>query len=126
MKQWRRVDMLGSFEALEISVRLCIVTADGDRLTSKPTALSSTESMPAGSQAPGASAPAAGGGDRLGAAADGGTDVLAEASFDGGFRVPGSIYNRLFDYQKTGMRIWPAPPHVQPCFPGGRLRAVLA
>jgi hypothetical protein len=27
---------------------------------------------------------------------------MAEVSFDGGFRVPGSIYNRLFDYQKTG------------------------
>ena len=52
-------------------------------------------------QAPGASAPAAGGGNAgsLNAAGD---DVLAEVSFDGGFRVPGRIYNRLFDYQKTG------------------------
>ena len=57
-------------------------------------------------QAPGASAPAAGGGHRGGEAAGEGADVLAEVSFDGGFRVPGSIYNRLFDYQKTGK-----PPH---------------
>ena len=61
-------------------------------------------------QAPGASAPAAGGGHRGGGAAGAGADVradvLAEVSFDGGFRVPGSIYNRLFDYQKTGK-----PPH---------------
>ena len=52
-------------------------------------------------QAPGASVPAAGGGNAssLNAADE---DVLAEVSFDGGFRVPGRIYNRLFDYQKTG------------------------
>ena len=55
-----------------------------------------------GIQAPGASAPAAGGGHGGGDAAGVGADVLAEVSFDGGFRVPGSIYNRLFDYQKTG------------------------
>lgn len=54
-------------------------------------------------QAPGASAPAAGGGNSAGGADDGSADVLAEVSFDGGFSVPGSIYNRLFDYQKTGM-----------------------
>lgn len=23
--------------------------------------------------------------------------------FDGGYQVPGSVYSRLFDYQKTGM-----------------------
>ena len=25
-----------------------------------------------------------------------------DAAFDGGFKVPGSIFSRLFDYQKTG------------------------
>ena len=29
-----------------------------------------------------------------------------DAVFDGGFRVPGGIFTRLFDYQKTG---------VEPC-----------
>ena len=92
-------------------------------------------------QAPGASAPAAGGGNQAaGSLNEAGDDVLAEVSFDGGFRVPGRIYNRLFDYQKTGkmhclsltpmlhdklccadraymlMRQRPAKcPHVQPC-----------
>ena len=61
-------------------------------------------------QAPGARAPAAGGGSRgdevacSGAAAAGGAaeDVLADVEFEGGLRVPGDIYNRLYDYQKTG------------------------
>ena len=52
-------------------------------------------------QAPGESTPAAGGGN-AGSLNAAGEDVLAEVSFDGGFRVPGRIYNRLFDYQKTG------------------------
>lgn len=29
---------------------------------------------------------------------DGGEDIV----FDGGYHVPAGIYNRLFDYQKTG------------------------
>ena len=29
-------------------------------------------------------------------------DMEEDVVFDGGFQVPGSIYNRLFDYQKTG------------------------
>jgi hypothetical protein len=33
---------------------------------------------------------------------DGSADVMADVCFDGGFKVPGDIYNRLFDYQKTG------------------------
>ena len=70
-------------------------------------ALGHIEITPPGLQAPGASAPAAGGGNST--AADGSADVLAEVSFDGGFRLPGSIYNRLFDYQKTGMRVRPCP-----------------
>lgn len=52
-------------------------------------------------QAPGAAAPAAGGGDAAAVALD--DDVMADVEFDGGFRVPGDIYHRLFDYQKTGM-----------------------
>jgi hypothetical protein len=59
-------------------------------------------------QAPGAAAPAAGGGDAAAAAgAAAGAeepkeDLLADVEFDGGLRVPGDIYNRLYDYQKTG------------------------
>ncbi|CAL5223760.1 g6324 [Coccomyxa viridis] len=70
-------------------------------------------------QAPGASAPAAGGGNRAGAA-DGSADVLAEVTFDGGFRLPGSIYNRLFDYQKTGTQ----PPRLL-CMAGDLHRMAL-
>lgn len=97
-------------------------------------------------QAPGASAPAAGGGNQAADSLDeADEDLLAEVSFDGGFRVPGRIYNRLFDYQKTGkkrhldlgrlhdrpchthvwhdavafMTLWPSKPakcpHGQPC-----------
>jgi hypothetical protein len=59
-------------------------------------------------QAPGAAAPAAGGGNAAAgteagaAAAPAQQDVMADVAFDGGFNVPGSIYHRLFDYQKTG------------------------
>ncbi len=27
-----------------------------------------------------------------------------DAVFEGGFRVPGTVYGRLFDYQKTGVK----------------------
>ena len=30
-------------------------------------------------------------------------DMEDDVVFDGGYQVPGSIYNPLFDYQKTGM-----------------------
>lgn len=57
-------------------------------------------------QAPGASAPAAGGGNAAAGEGDNAgapdEDVLANVEFDGGLRVPGEIYNRLYDYQKTG------------------------
>ena len=33
---------------------------------------------------------------------DGGQDGGEEVVFDGGYHVPAGIYNRLFDYQKTG------------------------
>ena len=81
--------------------------------------LGSAESIISGVQAPGASAPAAGGGNRAGAA-DGSADVLAEVTFDGGFRLPGSIYNRLFDYQKTGTQ----PPRLL-CMAGDLHRMAL-
>ena len=29
---------------------------------------------------------------------------LPDVVFDGGYRIPGDIYERLFDYQKTGAR----------------------
>ena len=29
-------------------------------------------------------------------------DTMRDVEFDGGFKIPGTIYNRLFDYQKTG------------------------
>jgi hypothetical protein len=29
-------------------------------------------------------------------------DQEGDAVFEGGFRVPGNVYDRLFDYQKTG------------------------
>lgn len=29
-------------------------------------------------------------------------DIEEDVVFDGGYQVPGSIYSRLFDYQKTG------------------------
>ena len=29
---------------------------------------------------------------------------LPDVVFDGGYRIPGDIYARLFDYQKTGAR----------------------
>lgn len=38
---------------------------------------------------------------REGVAAD---DQEGDAVFDGGFRVPGNVYDRLFDYQKTGAK----------------------
>ena len=38
------------------------------------------------------------GGDILG----GGVHGLPDVVFDGGYRIPGDIYARLFDYQKTG------------------------
>lgn len=38
------------------------------------------------------------GGDVLGSGVNGLPDVV----FDGGYRIPGDIYARLFDYQKTG------------------------
>lgn len=31
-------------------------------------------------------------------------DQEGDAVFDGGFRVPGNVYDRLFDYQKTGAK----------------------
>ena len=31
------------------------------------------------------------------------SDESEDVVFEGGFRVPADIYNRLFDYQKTGM-----------------------
>lgn len=33
------------------------------------------------------------------------SDELEDVVFEGGFRVPADIYNRLFDYQKTGVRV---------------------
>ena len=36
-------------------------------------------------------------------------DVLAVVEFDGGLRVPGDIYNRLYDYQKTGAHLFCLP-----------------
>jgi len=30
-------------------------------------------------------------------------DMEDDVVFDGGYQVPGSIFGRLFDYQKTGM-----------------------
>ncbi len=70
-------------------------------------ALRATDIAPG--QAPGAAAPAAGGGNAAnGGATSGGADVadqedvMADVAFDGGFNVPGDIYHRLFDYQKTG------------------------
>ena len=29
-------------------------------------------------------------------------DTTRDVEFDGGFKIPGTIYNRLFDYQQTG------------------------
>ena len=53
-------------------------------------------------------------------------DLLAEVSFDGGFRVPGRIYNRLFDYQKTGKKrhIYLRCMHDRPCHTHMRHEAV--
>lgn len=34
-----------------------------------------------------------------------GEEPPPDAEFDGGFKVPGTIFNRLFDYQKTGRSI---------------------
>lgn len=31
-----------------------------------------------------------------------GEELPPDAEFDGGFKVPGNIFSRLFDYQKTG------------------------
>lgn len=36
-------------------------------------------------------------------------DTEEDVVFDGGYQVPGSIYSRLFDYQKTGQL--PQSPH---------------
>lgn len=36
-------------------------------------------------------------------AEDDGMSHEEDAVFDGGFKVPGSIFGRLFDYQKTGV-----------------------
>ena len=33
------------------------------------------------------------------------SDESEDVVFEGGFRVPADIYNRLFDYQKTGMNL---------------------
>lgn len=30
-------------------------------------------------------------------------DMEDDVVFDGGYQVPGSVYSRLFDYQKTGI-----------------------
>lgn len=79
-------------------------------------------------QAPGASAPAAGGGNATAAVSAGSSgsardelDVMADVCFDGGFKVPGDIYNRLFDYQKTGaaklaFAQWASYPHIEGVF----------
>lgn len=32
-----------------------------------------------------------------------GSEPPQDAEFDGGFKVPGSIFSRLFDYQRTGL-----------------------
>lgn len=32
------------------------------------------------------------------------SDESEDVVFEGGFRVPADIYNRLFDYQKTGTK----------------------
>ncbi|KAK9827355.1 hypothetical protein WJX81_000181 [Elliptochloris bilobata] len=55
--------------------------------------------------------PQASGGDD----ADGGAAVegeLPDVVFDGGYRIPGDIYARLFDYQKTGVK-WMWELHTQ-------------
>jgi len=36
--------------------------------------------------------------------------ALPDVVFDGGYRIPGNIYERLFDYQKTGAHR-PPPVH---------------
>ena len=38
-----------------------------------------------------------------------GEEPEPDAEFDGGFKVPGDIFSRLFDYQKTG---WYLSPRV--------------
>ena len=38
-----------------------------------------------------------------------GEEPEPDAEFDGGFKVPGDVFSRLFDYQKTG---WTSP---HPC-----------
>lgn len=77
-------------------------------------------------QAPGASAPAAGGGNA--AEADAAEDLMADVAFDGGFSVPGNIYNRLFDYQKTG-KLFSVPrchPRAQGLYDSSRLARIMS
>jgi hypothetical protein len=40
--------------------------------------------------------------------------ALPDVVFDGGYRIPGNIYARLFDYQKTGARRPPAAHQLGP------------
>ncbi|BDA48603.1 probable DNA excision repair protein ERCC-6 [Coccomyxa sp. Obi] len=89
-------DVLGEWDDAEDEM----YKARLEQWRAKRSALTAADIAPG--QAPGASAPAAGGGTAAEADAADQEDLMADVAFDGGFSVPGNIYNRLFDYQKTG------------------------
>ena len=89
-------DVLGEWDDAEDDM----YKARLEQWRTKRSALTAADIAPG--QAPGASAPAAGGGSAAEADAAGQEDLTADVAFDGGFSIPGNIYNRLFDYQKTG------------------------
>jgi DNA excision repair protein ERCC-6 len=45
---------------------------------------------------------------------EGEAEAEAEVEFDGGFKIPGPLYQKLFDYQKTGVK-WLWELHCQNC-----------